>query len=268
MAVTDFVFYHYTPSMAAAIVMCVVFFIVAALQIWFLLRHRTWYFAPFVIGCLFEGVGYIGRILSSTEAPNYTKTPYIIQSLLLLLGPTFFAASIYMVLGRIITLLHGEQFSMVPPKWLTKVFVMGDVLSFFIQSGGGAMLSNAKSESKIKTGNWIIVAGLGVQIVFFGLFVIVALLFHIRIRKYPTMRAKTTSAPWQALLYVLYASSCLILIRSIYRVAEYITGSNGVIQDKEWWLYVFDAVPMVLVTILFCGFHPSREVGSEAHLDV
>lgn len=62
--------------------------------------------------------------------------PYIIQSLLLLLGPALLAASIYMVLGRIIGLLDAGDLSVIRPKWLTKIFVAGDVLSFLAQSAG------------------------------------------------------------------------------------------------------------------------------------
>jgi hypothetical protein len=40
------------------------------------------------------------------------------------------------VLGRIIRLTGGERHSMIRPSWLTKIFVVGDVLSFFVQSGG------------------------------------------------------------------------------------------------------------------------------------
>jgi hypothetical protein len=83
-----------------------------------------------------EFVGYAARASSARQAPNFTLVPYIIQSLLLLLGPSFFAASIYMVLGRIIRLTGGERHSMIRPSWLTKIFVVGDVLSFFVQSGG------------------------------------------------------------------------------------------------------------------------------------
>lgn len=83
-----------------------------------------------------EAVGYVGRAMSASESPDYTKNPYIIQSILLLLGPALFAASIYMVLGRLINLLDAGEYSMIRPKRLTKVFVLGDVLSFFAQSGG------------------------------------------------------------------------------------------------------------------------------------
>jgi len=83
-----------------------------------------------------ELIGYAGRAYSAHEAPDFTLTPYIAQSLLLLLGPSFFAASIYMILGRIIRLTGGDTHSLIRPKRLTKIFVLGDVLSFFIQSGG------------------------------------------------------------------------------------------------------------------------------------
>lgn len=74
--------------------------------------------------------------MSAQEAPDYTKNPYIIQSILLLLGPALFAASIYMILGRLINLLDAGNYSLIRPNWLTKVFVLGDLLSFFAQSGG------------------------------------------------------------------------------------------------------------------------------------
>jgi hypothetical protein len=83
-----------------------------------------------------EFVGYGARAASARQAPDFTLMPYIMQSLLLLLGPSFFAASIYMVLGRIIRLTGGERHSLIRPAWLTKIFVVGDVLSFFVQSGG------------------------------------------------------------------------------------------------------------------------------------
>ena len=62
--------------------------------------------------------------------------PYIMQTLLILLGPAFYAASIYMLLGRIIGFLDADHHSLIPTKWLTKLFLLGDVLSIFGQGGG------------------------------------------------------------------------------------------------------------------------------------
>lgn len=74
--------------------------------------------------------------MSSQQAPDFTQNPYIIQSILLLLGPALFAASIYMILARLIRLIKAEKYSMIRTTRLTKVFVLGDVLSFLTQGAG------------------------------------------------------------------------------------------------------------------------------------
>jgi hypothetical protein len=58
------------------------------------------------------------------------------QSALILIAPAFFAASIYMELGRLIQMLRAENNSLVPVRWLTRTFVAGDVLSFLMQASG------------------------------------------------------------------------------------------------------------------------------------
>jgi hypothetical protein len=58
------------------------------------------------------------------------------QSALTLIAPAFFAASIYMELGRIIYLLKAEKNSVIKLSWTTKFFVMGDILSFLMQASG------------------------------------------------------------------------------------------------------------------------------------
>lgn len=83
-----------------------------------------------------QWIGYVGRAISHTQTPDWTLVPYLIQTLLLLVAPALFAASIYMELSRIIILVDGESHVLIKKKWLTKTFVTGDVLSFFIQGGG------------------------------------------------------------------------------------------------------------------------------------
>jgi hypothetical protein len=84
-----------------------------------------------------ETIGYVGRMLNANQKyGDWTTGPYIAQSLTILLAPALFAASIYMVLGRLIRLVDGEAHSPIRVKWLTKIFVAGDVLSFLAQSAG------------------------------------------------------------------------------------------------------------------------------------
>lgn len=149
-------YYHYDPSGAAAVTFAAVFGLSTVIHLWQMFRTRTFYFTPFIIGgictlsdettlhkaaniyCvnIVEALGYMCRFISSTETPDWTMKPYIGQSLMLLLAPALFAASVYMTLGRIIRLLHAGSVCLIRPSWLTKIFVTGDVLSFLIQSGG------------------------------------------------------------------------------------------------------------------------------------
>ena len=89
-----------------------------------------------MLNLLVEVIGYIGRALSSHESPNWTLGPYLLQTLFLLLAPALLAASIYMLLGRIILILRAESYTILSKKWLTKIFVTGDVLSFLLQGAG------------------------------------------------------------------------------------------------------------------------------------
>ncbi|KAJ4247523.1 hypothetical protein NW762_013202 [Fusarium torreyae] len=259
-----FTFYNYEPSLVAAVIFVIIFVVTTLFHLWQMFRYRTWYFIPFLIGCLFEAFGYVGRALSAHEAPDYTKNPYIMQSILLLLGPALLAASIYMILGRLITLLDADHLSIIRTNWLTKVFVIGDVLSFFAQSGGGGMLATAKDKDSVSKGENIIVGGLLIQIVFFGFFIIVTVVFHARIHSRPTARSLTLTTPWEKLLYVLYATSFFILVRSVFRVAEYVLGKDGALQSNECWIYIFDATLMSLVAVLFNAFHPSKVINNPA----
>lgn len=120
------------------------------------------------------------------------------------------------------------------------------------------MLATAKDQSKVDLGNNMIIAGLFVQIVFFGFFIVVCVVFHRRMLTTPSHAVDDTRIPWARYMKVLYVASVLVMVRSIYRVAEYVQGSDGVLQSKEVYLYVFDAVLMFTCCLLFNLFHPSK----------
>ena len=132
----DYQFYKYTPSLAAAATFSGLFLVVSILHSYQLFRTRTWYLIPLLLGGCCEWIGYIGRSLSAHEAPNYSLTPYIIQSILLLIAPVLFAASIYMELGHIIRLVDGDALAIIRTRHLTWIFVTGDIFAFLVQSSG------------------------------------------------------------------------------------------------------------------------------------
>lgn len=87
-----------------------------------------------------EFIRYAARCKSGQESPDWTLGPYIIQSILLLVAPALFAATIYMELSRIISMVDGEGHVLIPKKWMTKIFVAGDILSFLFQAGGKSIM--------------------------------------------------------------------------------------------------------------------------------
>ncbi|KAH7022403.1 RTA1 like protein-domain-containing protein [Ilyonectria destructans] len=251
-------YYKYDPSLAAAVIFIVGFSVSSLIHVYQIWKTKTWFFIPFLIGSLFEMVGFIGRAIGAKETPDWTFGPYVVQTLFLLLGPTCYAASIYMILGRLIRLLGAEKYSLIRPSWLTKFFLFGDVLSIALQGMGGGKLVNAETADERSTGESIIISGLVVQMLFFSLFMVVTCLFHARARKNPTSTMASIDTPWQRFLAVLYATGALILIRSGFRMIEYAMGHDSELQSKEVYIYVLDAALMLIASTLFNIFHPSK----------
>ncbi|CZR67152.1 related to RTM1 protein [Phialocephala subalpina] len=249
--------YNYVPSFGAAIVFTALFGITSIVHFIKLIRTRTWFFIPFLIGGLFETVGFAARAVSAHQFPNYTEVPEIIQAILILVAPALFAASIYMSLGRIIILTNGEKYAIIRRTWLTKIFVLGDIVSFLAQAGGAGLQAGGKTD-QIKNGERIVKIGLLIQIVFFGLFILTSIIFHQRLSRHLWLRQSTAKIPWKKHIFALYISSALIFVRSIFRLAEYSQGSDGNIIQHEWYQYVFDAALMVGVMVLFVVMHPGE----------
>jgi len=159
-----------------------------------------------------------------------------------------------MTLGRMIRFLHAEHLSPIRVNWLTKAFLLGDWASFMIQGNSAGLTFKASTK---KIGEGMIVAGLFVQITSFGLFFVTSIVFHARIRRKPTNESLVQGKEWLRVIWMLYFTSILILLRSVFRVVEYLMGYDGYLFANEWPLYVFDAAPMWLVCVAFWWCWPS-----------
>lgn len=205
-------------------------------------------------------MGYGSRVVAHYNLN--AVIPYAMQSIFILLAPILFAASVYMYLGRIIFAVHGEEYCIVRARWLTKIFVCGDIFCFLVQGSGGGLMSSSKTDARLKLGEDVILAGLVLQILIFFLFVIVATVFHVRMRSEAMSGGAETTLPWERLLVGLYVVSLLITIRNAVRCVEYGMGSKGYFFEHEWTSYVFDATPMI-TTLLICLSWYSSGVGSK-----
>ncbi|KAL0934369.1 RTA1 domain protein [Colletotrichum truncatum] len=251
-----FKLYHYDPTIAGAVIFVLLFLATTILHFWQLVKSKCWFLLPLAIGGILEVIGYAARAKSGGESPDWTLGPYIIQAILLLVAPALYAATIYMELGRIITVIDGEGHVIIRKEWMTKLFVTGDVLSFFLQGGGGGYQAAGSLEA-LNTGAKIIIVGLFVQLICFGFFVVTAVSFHRSINKAPTGRSNS-SIPWRRHMNALYLGSFLIMVRSLFRAVEYLQGFDGYLLRHEAYLYIFDAVFMLLTMILFNYIHPAE----------
>jgi hypothetical protein len=230
-AVPQYVLWPYTPTTAAGVIAALVFIGLTGLHTWRLVNNRTWFCIPFVIGGLFETIGYAAR--AAAHSDTVSKTPYIIQSMLILIAPILFAASVYMILGRLILRTDSASYSIIRATWVTKIFVTGDVLCFFIQGGGAGMLVKANDADGFKTGENIILGGLILQILIFTFFVVVASIWHRKLNATPT--AAAAELPWKKYIGLLYAASVFITVRNLCRVIEYALGrvSQSIVEGKQ-----------------------------------
>lgn len=114
------------------------------------------------------------------------------------------------------------------------------------------------SDSGPSMGENIIIGGLFVQIVFFGFFAITAVIFQIRLAKSPTARSVELNSIWHRHMTALYISSIFILVRSVIRVVEYLQGYDGYLMKHEAFIYVFDALLMLVTVLVLQYSHPSE----------
>ena len=180
---------------------------------------------------------------------------YVIQNMFILVSPALFAATIYMMFGRLVRNLNAEHHSIIRMSRLTKAFAWGDVLSFLVQgsSAGPSIIAGYANLGKA-----LVLVGLFIQLISFGIFVVTSTIFHRRLNASPTAQSAAPSFPWLRIMQLLYVVSVLIMVRSGFRVIEYSQGNDGYCLTHEWTLYVFDSVPMLVVAILFCLQFPDE----------
>ncbi|RAL01716.1 RTA1 domain-containing protein, partial [Aspergillus ibericus CBS 121593] len=249
--VPGYYLWNYMPSIPAAVIFIVLFLGATAVHFFKLFRSRAWFNIPLAIGGIFEVIGYIARVAAHEHTADLI--PFSIQSVFILLAPVLFAASVYMTLGRIIHSVNAGQHSLIPLRWLTKLFVISDVVSFLVQGSGAGLMA---MESMGTLAKIIVIVGLVIQVVMFSFFIVAAAVFYLRMQQRPTREA--LEMPWRHHMYTLFAVNFLILVRSIYRVVEYAMGNNGYLLSHEWPLYVFDTVLMWFVMVIWAARYPGN----------
>lgn len=89
--------YGYRPTLVGSVALIVLYGLCLAVQVVLGIRYKTWgYMTAMVLGCVDEMVGYAARIMMRQNP--WGETGFLMQIVLISIGPTFFAAAIYVML--------------------------------------------------------------------------------------------------------------------------------------------------------------------------
>jgi hypothetical protein len=204
------------------------------------------------MGCLCRYVAII---------KDHELWPLVVSQVCIIVAPAFLAAQDYMIVGRMISFV-GPDSSFISHRMITKLFVFVDIVCVITQATGITILTNdngANDTAKLTLGRWILIGGLMAQVFSFVFFVFVAVTFDRRSQKLVGARIKEL----RPLFIAFYLSAVLIIGRSVYRTIEFgtidfTTTTQGYLYNNEWPFYVFDAVPIIIATILFNVVNPAN----------
>ena len=91
--------YRYRPSLAANITFIVLYAIAMGTHLVLGIKWKQWFYMSFMmIGCLFEIIGYIGRIIMYNNPFNFGG--FMVQIVFITSGPVFYTAAIYVTLSK------------------------------------------------------------------------------------------------------------------------------------------------------------------------
>ncbi|KAG9232672.1 putative RTA1 domain protein [Amylocarpus encephaloides] len=233
-------------------------------------RYRYWRvtFFMFYGGAVFAS-GWILRVLSSYQTDNLNL--YIAQYILILCGPPIYSAAEYNVLGRMMHYL--PMHAPLNPSRVTYFFVYLGATVESLTAAGASLISNADArKSALRTGGTMVVISVILQAVVECLFMFMVAMMYNRCQK-----SKMLTPNLKNVCIMLFGTSILVLFRCVFRIVEYVSilkvltsdcGSACVppVLKNEWYIYAFEAAPMLLYTYWLNIMHPGRMLPSDSKI--
>ncbi|KAL4080107.1 RTA1 like protein-domain-containing protein [Scleroderma yunnanense] len=157
------------------------------IHVWQSIKFRMWWALPtLVVSGTLEILGWSSRLWLS-KSP-LALTPYEIQLVGTILGPTPLVAATFVILGKIINTL-GSQYSRLSSKLYTILFLSVDCVCLIIQGVGGAIAANAVSQGMDPgRGGNIMLGGIVTQMVCILFFVGCGVEFFVRVHSRTPVR--------------------------------------------------------------------------------
>ena len=269
-------YFHYHPSVAAAIVAAVAFAVIS-LPLTGLSWRTGMRLSWILVGtALAEAIGYV---LRAVTVHHVALGPFLVTELLLLLAPNALALLNYKVLGQVIDRKSPPPSAGLPPptcripflmderglirgRRVAYIFFTSDVIGFLIQGGGGGQEASSDPSTQ-KLGAKVIMGGLVFQVIFFALFAALAVYVYCSpLYNQPSSseqqveeRTRADKQRMVRVFFALFVTILLILLRNVYRLIEFAVTPGSYIPSTEWLFYVFDFVPIFLAMVVYARWH-------------
>ncbi|ETN46625.1 uncharacterized protein HMPREF1541_00811 [Cyphellophora europaea CBS 101466] len=247
-------YYVYSPTKGVSIVFAVLFTISGVLHIWQNnVKYRSWrigFLLPWA--ALLFTAGFSLREYGAYH-PNQIGE-YIASQVLLFVAPPVYQGANYFIFGR--ALYYLPYLSPIHPGRVTNwtTFVALDTIDGILAGNGAALAANQENPaSKIHIGIILVKVSLFLLLVMFLGFVTLIVNFHRRAVDHGVFNRKI-----RIVIYTMYASSLLILLRNCFRTATFFYSYNSVANGEEWPFWVFEALPMLCNSIMLNVWPPAK----------
>ena len=246
-------YYLYSPTKGISIAFAVLFFISGILHIyqnnikyhsWKIGFLLPWAAALFVAGFVLREYNVRGH-LDNLEV-------FIASAVLLFAAPPVYSGADYFILGR--ALYYIPCLSPLHPGRVWSTFIGLDIIVEALAANGAALVSNQSiTARRRKIGFDLVKASLILQVVLFAAFASVVALFHIRAR-----RAGVVNYRLKVIIYTMYASCTLIVMRNLFRTVAIFTAYDSYTNSTEWLIWVWEMVPMLANTVMLNVWPPAK----------
>jgi hypothetical protein len=253
----------YAPVRGPSIGFAILFLISGILHVWQNnVKHRSfrigfllpWAAALFVAGFVLREYGAWDDhyLFISYAQSNSNLGIFIASTVLLFCAPPVYAGANYFIFGRI--LYYIPYLSPLHPGRVWTTFIgLDSIVEILAGNGASKAANSAHDPGQVKVGVGLVKASLLLQIALSLAFVTLIVNFHLR-----CIRAGVFSRKVEIIIYTLYVSSCLILLRNTFRTATFFYPVTAYANTAEWCFWVFEAVPMLLNTYLMNAYPPAE----------
>ncbi|KAH7103507.1 RTA1 like protein-domain-containing protein [Auriculariales sp. MPI-PUGE-AT-0066] len=255
--------YGYTPWLSANSAAVACFAALLGVHLAWMIKYKRTRIFQFllVLACAMELVGYIFRTMSSKNP--FIVIRFVLNYFFIVCAPIFVSAAIYLGLAKLLPGLPPRS-SPLGAKALIGVFVAIDTVTILTQIVGAALIGSGYSAQadgrkpaiEPEDANRILLAGLSVQSAASVLFIFIL----VRV----IVRGSRAASGVRTALYLLLASDLLIVLRTLFRLAESAEGTFSGVSANQGLFVALEMIPVIVAVALWAFVPLGRSMVIEA----